>query len=92
MIEDSGQLDLVSLEAACESSWPNGELEAFRLGLMHGRLPPERKQEIMQAFRTGGNPGIGMHIGNRSRNRCAECHIDGYRKSRAFLVCRSFTS
>jgi ATP-dependent DNA helicase RecG len=52
VIEDSEELDLVSLEAAYESL-ANGELEAFRLGLMHGRLPPEQKQEIMLAFRTG---------------------------------------
>ncbi len=52
IIEDSEQLDLVSLEQAYESL-ANGELEAFKLGLMHGRLSPEQKQAIMQAFRAG---------------------------------------
>ncbi|MCS7237739.1 MAG: ATP-dependent DNA helicase RecG [Thermoguttaceae bacterium] len=52
VIEESDELDLVSLEQAFESL-ANGELEAFRLGLMHGRLPAEQKQAIMHAFRTG---------------------------------------
>ncbi len=52
VIEESDELDLVSLEQAYESL-ANGELEAFRLGLMHGRLPPEQKQAVMDAFRSG---------------------------------------
>jgi ATP-dependent DNA helicase RecG len=46
-----------------DASWPsleqsfealaNGELEAFRLGLVHGRLTGERKDAAMQAFRRG---------------------------------------
>lgn len=52
IIEESEELDLVSLEQAFEAL-ANGELEAFRLGLMHGRLPAEQKQAIMNAFRHG---------------------------------------
>jgi ATP-dependent DNA helicase RecG len=31
----------------------HGELEAFRLGLVHGRMPPEEKDAAMQAFASG---------------------------------------
>jgi ATP-dependent DNA helicase RecG len=31
----------------------NGELEAFRLGLVHGRMTPQEKNAVMDRFRTG---------------------------------------
>ncbi|MGA2065666.1 MAG: ATP-dependent DNA helicase RecG [Thermoguttaceae bacterium] len=31
----------------------NGELEAFRLGLVHGRMTPEEKNQVMDRFRSG---------------------------------------
>ena len=31
----------------------NGPLEAFRLGLVHGRMPTKKKQEVMEKFRAG---------------------------------------
>jgi ATP-dependent DNA helicase RecG len=31
----------------------NGPLEAFRLGLVHGRMAPETKQGVMESFRAG---------------------------------------
>lgn len=31
----------------------NGELEAFRLGMVHGRMKPVEKEAVMQAFRDG---------------------------------------
>jgi ATP-dependent DNA helicase RecG len=31
----------------------NGELEAFRLGLLHGRMTPEEKNHVMDRFRSG---------------------------------------
>ncbi len=34
-------------------SLSNGELEAFRLGMVHGRMPPEEKEANMAAFRRG---------------------------------------
>ncbi|HTU25341.1 MAG TPA: helicase-related protein, partial [Pirellulales bacterium] len=47
---DDGALD--SLEQSFEAL-ANGELEAFRLGLVHGRLTSPRKQAAMDAFRSG---------------------------------------
>lgn len=52
VIEESDEIDLVSLEQAYEAL-ANGELEAFRLGLMHGRLPADDKRAVMEAFRCG---------------------------------------
>jgi ATP-dependent DNA helicase RecG len=42
----------LSLEAAYEAL-ANGELEAFRLGLVHGRMSSGEKEAAMEAFRRG---------------------------------------
>jgi len=52
LVEDSEQLNVASLEAAFEAL-ANGELEAFRLDLIHGRLSPEEKDAAMERFRRG---------------------------------------
>jgi ATP-dependent DNA helicase RecG len=44
--------DLASVSSAYESL-ANGPLEAFRLGLVHGRLKPREKAAVMEDFRTG---------------------------------------
>lgn len=49
-------LDESPLLAGAESlyeSLANGPLEAFRLGLVHGRMSPAEKDAAMEAFRTG---------------------------------------
>jgi ATP-dependent DNA helicase RecG len=43
---------IASLEETYESL-ANGELEAFRLGLIHGRLTPAEKDAVMDQFRRG---------------------------------------
>lgn len=50
-VEESKR-DLASISSAYESL-ANGPLEAFRLGLVHGRLKPRDKAAVMEAFRTG---------------------------------------
>lgn len=50
-VDESGR-DLASISSAFESL-ANGELEAFRLGLLHGRMKPEQKAGIMADFRAG---------------------------------------
>ena len=42
----------MSLEETYETL-ANGELEAFRLGLIHGRMTPAEKDAVMDAFRSG---------------------------------------
>jgi ATP-dependent DNA helicase RecG len=52
VIDDSDHWTVASLEESYESL-ANGELEQFRLGLVHGRLTPAEKDAAMQAFRGG---------------------------------------
>jgi ATP-dependent DNA helicase RecG len=52
LVEESDQLAAASVQEAFESL-ANGELEAFRLGLLHGRMTPAEKEGVMQSFRKG---------------------------------------
>ncbi|HKD37172.1 MAG TPA: ATP-dependent DNA helicase RecG, partial [Pirellulales bacterium] len=52
LVEESENIATANLEAMFEEL-AHGELAAFRLGLVHGRLPPEEKESAMQAFREG---------------------------------------
>jgi ATP-dependent DNA helicase RecG len=52
LVEESDQLDVRSLEEMYEAL-ANGPLEAFRLGLIHGRMSPEEKDAVMADFRRG---------------------------------------
>ncbi len=52
LVEESEQLDVASLESAYEAL-ANGPLEAFRLGLIHGRMSPAEKDVAMDDFRRG---------------------------------------
>jgi ATP-dependent DNA helicase RecG len=51
-VESQTQLPTASLEATYEAL-ANGELEAFRIGLIHGRMSPPEKHAAMTAFRRG---------------------------------------
>ncbi len=52
LVEESEQLDVASIQAAYEHL-ANGELEAFRLGLVHGRMTAAEKDAVMARFRSG---------------------------------------
>jgi ATP-dependent DNA helicase RecG len=52
LIDESSEADVASLEQAYESL-THGPLEAFRLGLLHGRMTSSAKDDAMQAFRRG---------------------------------------
>jgi len=52
LVEESDQIDVANLEATYESL-ANGPLEAFRLGLIHGRMTAEEKDAVMDDFRRG---------------------------------------
>ncbi|MBN2477258.1 MAG: ATP-dependent DNA helicase RecG [Pirellulales bacterium] len=52
LVEQSDDLSAVSLDETYESL-ANGELEAFRLGLIHGRMGPDEKDAVMDDFRSG---------------------------------------
>ncbi len=51
-VEESKR-DLASIASAYEEL-ANGHLEAFRLGLVHGRMKAKEKAAVMEAFRSGG--------------------------------------
>ncbi len=52
VIESDEDSNLTSLEASFEAL-SNGELEAFRVDLIHGGMPADRKQQAMDDFRHG---------------------------------------
>ncbi|MCA9145968.1 MAG: ATP-dependent DNA helicase RecG [Planctomycetales bacterium] len=52
LVDDSADLEVQSVESAYENL-ANGELEAFRLGVLHGRQSTEEKEAIMLAFNSG---------------------------------------
>jgi ATP-dependent DNA helicase RecG len=52
LVEESEQLEAASVQAVYEEL-ANGPLEAFRLGLIHGRMSSEEKDAAMAAFRRG---------------------------------------
>jgi len=49
---DEAAAEAVSLEETYETL-SNGPLEAFRIGLIHGRMPPEEKDAVMDRFHRG---------------------------------------
>jgi ATP-dependent DNA helicase RecG len=52
LVEESESIQAASLDSMYESL-ANGPLEAFRLGLVHGRMASEEKDAAMAAFRCG---------------------------------------
>ena len=52
LVEESETAEAVSLAETYEKL-ANGELEAFRLGLLHGRMTPAEKDAVMADFRSG---------------------------------------
>ena len=52
LVEESDQLQATSLEETYEAL-ANGPLEAFRLGLIHGRMSADDKDAVMDDFRRG---------------------------------------
>ena len=52
LVEESEATEAVSLDETYEAL-ANGELEAFRLGLIHGRMTPAEKDAVMDRFRSG---------------------------------------
>ena len=52
LVEESDTAEVASIAETYESL-ANGELEAFRLGLIHGRMTPAEKDAVMDRFRSG---------------------------------------
>jgi ATP-dependent DNA helicase RecG len=52
LVDESATISAPSVAAAFEQL-TNGELEAFRMALLHGRMSPVEKQDVMDRFREG---------------------------------------
>ncbi|MEN6459645.1 MAG: ATP-dependent DNA helicase RecG [Thermoguttaceae bacterium] len=52
LVEESDAMEVASLDETYETL-ANGELEAFRLGLIHGRMSSAEKDDVMDRFRSG---------------------------------------
>ncbi len=52
LVDESTTILAPSVAAAFEQL-TNGELEAYRMALLHGRMSPAEKQEVMDRFRSG---------------------------------------
>jgi ATP-dependent DNA helicase RecG len=52
LVDESETAEVASIADTYESL-ANGELEAFRLGLIHGRMTPAEKDAVMDRFRSG---------------------------------------
>lgn len=52
LVEESEESEAASLAETYETL-ANGELEAFRLGMIHGRISPAEKDAVMDRFRSG---------------------------------------
>src|SRR5262249_12985714 len=52
LVEESAEVEAANLQQAYETL-ANGPLEAFRLGVLHGRMTPSEKEAAMAAFRDG---------------------------------------
>jgi ATP-dependent DNA helicase RecG len=57
LVDESDNVAAASAEQTFEAL-ANGELEAFRLGLIHGRMTSREKDAAMQAFRAGRTQGL----------------------------------
>ena len=75
LVEESEAAEAVSLEETYETL-ANGELEAFRLGLIHGRMTPAEKDAVMDRFPPRRDPGAGLHVGGRGGRGRAQRHAD----------------
>jgi ATP-dependent DNA helicase RecG len=52
LVEESEAIEAANVQATFETL-SHGELQGYRLGLVHGRLTPAEKDSTMQAFRSG---------------------------------------
>lgn len=52
LVEESEKIDLANAVSGAEEL-ANGELQGFRVGLLHGRMKPQEKADVMDAFKRG---------------------------------------
>ncbi len=84
LVDESQNVPAASVAEAFERL-TNGELSAFRLGVIHGRMPSSEKEQAMTDFRTG-RAGARFHKCDRGRRRRGKRLCDGDRFRRAFRL------
>ncbi len=78
LIDESDEL---RYQAAEETAAALAEaLPEVRLGLVHGRMPPQKKDHAMQAFKAGPDPAPRGDDGDRSRSGRTERDANGDRE------------
>ena len=85
LVDESENIAAASVAEAFERL-TNGELAAFRVGIIHGRMSPAEKAEAMENFRAGRHASHGFDERDRSGRRCAECVRHGDRFAGAIWV------
>ncbi len=83
LVEESAHVDTANLQATFEEL-AHGELEAFRLGLIHGRMTARRKRCRPRRIRRRPHAGSGRHLRRRSRHRRSQRHADDDPRRRPF--------
>ena len=46
----------------------------IKVGILHGKMKPDEKNAVMQAFQADQNPDSCINDSCGSRCRCTECH------------------
>ena len=78
LVDESENIAAASVAEAFERL-TNGELAAFRVGIIHGRMSPAEKEEAMADFRSGRTQVLVSHQRGRSRRRRAQRLHHGHR-------------
>ena len=79
LVEESEKLEA---KAAVEEH-ERLQTEVFRnlkVGLLHGRMKPDEKDDVMTRFRDKEFDVLGLHHGDRSWGGCSQCQCDGDRR------------
>ena len=82
LVEESEKTDLQAAMQGAEQLQAE-ELAEFRVGLVHGRMKSEEKEQVMASYKKGDDPGPGLDDGGGGRGRCAQCHGHDDRACRA---------
>ena len=55
LVEESDELDQTNLESAVDLAkrYKNGDFKNYRVEVLHGKMKPKEKDEIMQRFKDG---------------------------------------
>ena len=76
LVEETEKLDLEAAEETL-AELRDGPFREFRLGLLHGRMDDDAKDQVMNEFRAGRIDSACGHARDRSRHRRAQCDAHG---------------